>query len=148
FENRSKAIQEMLRVVKASHRVAIAVWGALDDTPGYAAMVDLLLHLFGEDAANALRAPYNLGDKQVLEAVLNDAGVTNYDISTITGTARFPSISSWMFTDIKGWVLADSITDEQYEQLLETAERELQSFVQADGSVAFDAPAHIISIVK
>jgi len=148
FENRTKAIQEMLRVVKAGQTVVIAVWGSLDETPGYTAMVDLLLRLFGEEAANGLRAPYNLGDKAVLAQVMADAGVSNYDVNTIVGTAKFPSIADWMFTDIKGWVLADSINEEQYELLLSEAEKELQRFVIADGSVAFDAPAHIITITK
>ncbi len=148
FQDRPKAIQEMLRVVRPGKKVAIAVWGKLDDTPGYAAMVDLLLGLFGEEAANGIRAPYNLGDKQHIIEILNQAGINNYGINTITGTARFPSIEDWMFTDIKGWVLADSIDDAQYQQLLDEANKEMQQFLLEDGSVAFDAPAHIISIKK
>ena len=148
FRDRSKAIQEMLRVLKPSHHLAIAVWGELKDTPGYAKMVELLLRLFGEEAANGIRAPYNLGDKKVLTSVLNDAGVIDYRINTMTGTAQFPSIEDWMFTDIKGWVLADSIDDDGYQQLLSEAQKEMQAFVLENGRVAFNAPAHIISITK
>jgi hypothetical protein len=53
-----------------------------------------------------------------------------------------------MFTDIKGWVLADLLDDQQFEQLVAAAQQELQQFVIADGSVAFPAPAHIITASK
>ncbi|MDH3688148.1 MAG: hypothetical protein OEU36_01525 [Gammaproteobacteria bacterium] len=56
------------------------------------------------------------------------------------------SFEAWIFTDIKGWTLADSINDEEYEQLLQEAPRELASLIQEEGSVEFAAPAHIISV--
>lgn len=147
FENRQKAISEMLRVLRSNQRLVIAVWGELEETPGYSAMVQLLLRLFGEEAANGLRAPYNLGNLQTLK-ILFDGFDVDYEIETLVGKAKFPSIADWMFTDIKGWVLADAIDDEQYQTLLIEAETELQSFVLEDGLVEFDAPAHFITIVK
>lgn len=148
FEDRQAAIQEMYRVLRPGGRMAVAVWGALDDTPGYAAMVDLLQRLFGDDAANGLRAPYTLGDTDLLRSLFADAGLASAKIDTLMGTARFPSLESWMYTDIKGWTLADMIDDEQFALLLKEAERALAAFVNADGSVTFDAPAHIVSAVK
>ena len=50
-----------------------------------------------------------------------------------------------MFTDIKGWTLADVIDDAGFERLLKEAEKELAAFVGPDGQVAFDSPAHIVS---
>ncbi len=147
FENRQKAISEMLRVLRSNQRLVIAVWGELEETAGYSAMVQLLLRLFGEEEANGLRAPYNLGNLQTLQ-ILFDGFDVDYEIETLVGKAKFPSIADWMFTDIKGWVLADAIDDEQYQTLLIEAETELQSFVLEDGRVEFDAPAHIITIIK
>jgi hypothetical protein len=49
---------------------------------------------------------------------------------------------------IKGWTLADLIDDGQYRTLLRKAETELGAFGQLDGSVAFAAPAHIVSACK
>lgn len=148
FDNRQKAIQEMMRVLKPGGQMAVAVWDSLDNTPGYAAMVDLLLQLFGEDAANGIRAPYILGNKDELTSLFNNADVKKFEIKTLHGKARFPSIESWVFTDIKGWVLADMIDDEQYAVLLKEAKQILSSFVQDGGSVEFAAPAHIVSAVK
>ena len=148
FEDRPAALAEMLRVLRPGGHLAVAVWDTLDHTPGYAAMVNLLRRLFGEQAANGLRAPYVLGNVDDLRSLFAAANIPNATISTYTGTARFPSIDSWMFTDIKGWVLADMLDDVQFERLLSEAETVLAPFVSADGSVAFAAPAHIVSAVK
>ncbi|MBZ0295180.1 MAG: methyltransferase domain-containing protein [Anaerolineae bacterium] len=147
FEDRQAAIREMVRVLRPGGQMAVAVWDTLENTPGYAAMVALLQRLFGEEAANGLRAPYNLGDTQQLRALFADSGV-DVELTTREGTARFPSIERWMYTDIKGWVLADMIDDAQFALLLREAEQALAPFVTADGSVAFSAPAHIVTAHK
>ncbi len=148
FQDRTAALREMMRVLRPGGRLAIAVWGALDATPGYAAMVDLLVRLFGEEMASSLRAPYNLGDTRALRSELRAAELPGATIATEVGTACFPSIDDWVFTDIKGWVLADRLDDEQFDRLLQSARRELRRFVVADGAVAFAAPAHIITATK
>lgn len=148
FEDRQQAIREMFRVLRPGGRLVVAVWDTLDNTPGYAAMVSLLARLFGEAAANGIRAPYNLGDVGTLRDLFSAAGLPDVQITTLKGTARFPSIEAWVYTDIKGWVLADMLDDDQFALLLREAQQHLQPFVTADGSVAFDAPAHIVTAVK
>ena len=145
FTDKRAALAEMARVLRPSGRLAVAVWASLEETPGYAAMVGLLQRLFGDEAANGLRAPYSLGDVPALHALCRDAGLPQAQITTYTGTARFSSIQSWVYTDIKGWTLADAIDDEQYARLLQEAETVLRPFVDAGGAVAFPAPAHIIT---
>jgi hypothetical protein len=51
-----------------------------------------------------------------------------------------------MYTDIRGWTLADMLDDAQFARLLEEAEKALRPFVGGDGSVAFAAPAHIVTV--
>ena len=73
--------------------------------------------------------------------------MTNATIQTVSGQVRFASIEDWIYTDIKGWTLADTIDEAGYEQLRQVAPPRLSQFVQADGSVSFDAPAHIVTAV-
>jgi len=144
FEDRSRAISEMLRVLRPGGRLVVAVWGSLEETPGYAAVTDLLERLFGRDIADALCAPYNLGSEDVLRALFAEAGAETAHIHRVEGTARFPSIDAWMHTDIKGWTLADRIDDSQFQELLRGANADLTEFVLEDGTVAFDAPARFV----
>jgi ubiquinone/menaquinone biosynthesis C-methylase UbiE len=125
FQDRPAAIREMIRVLRPGGYLAIAVWDTLAATPGYAAVVELLQRLFGDQAADGLRAAFSLGDMVVLKTVLSAAGLPDASIVSHAGTARFPSIRSWMFTDIKGWVLADMLDDDQFERLVAAAQQEL-----------------------
>ncbi|HVR67320.1 MAG TPA: methyltransferase domain-containing protein, partial [Verrucomicrobiae bacterium] len=148
FEDREGALKEMWRVLKPGGRLAVAVWDALEHSPGYADMVALLKRLFGDRIANELKAPFVLGDTKAFAALLESAGIAKAKIQTPQGTARFPSIESWVHTDVKGWTLADLIDDAQYRTLLKEAERDLKRYVKSDGTVSFAAPAHIATAVK
>jgi SAM-dependent methyltransferase len=148
FDDRHAALREMLRVLRPGGRMAVAVWDSLENTPGYAAVADLLQRLFGSQVAAALRAPFVLGDIPMLRSLFADAGIPDAQITTQAGTARFPSIRSWVYTDIKGWTLADVLDDAQFEQLLREAERDLRRFTTAEGTVVFSAPVHIVTAIR
>ena len=148
FEDRVQAVREMRRVLKPGGRMALAVWDALANSPGYAAMAALLDRLFGPRIAGELHAPFSLGDAAKLRGLFAEAGLGDATVATQAGTARFPSIEAWVRTDVKGWTLADRIDDEQYALLLREAEIALRPYARADGAVAFDAPAHVVTARK
>jgi len=143
FDDRAMALREMRRVLRPGGRLAVAVWGRLEETPGYAAMARLLRELFGAEVAGSLSAPYSLGDPDALSALLEEAGLRGATIRTLDGTARFPSIASWVHTDIKGWTLADRIDDAQLARLQAAACESLRRFLTPQGMVTFAHPAHI-----
>ena len=142
FTDRGVAVDEMARVLAPGGRLAIATWGPLTQTPGYAAMVDLLGDVVDEAAADALRAPFVLGDPQDLERMLSP---TFFAVEVVLhdGVARFDSIDAWLHTDIRGWTLADRIDDALYAKLLTEARRRMQRFTRPDGGVEFPSPALI-----
>ena len=143
FRDRVAALREMARVLKPNGRLALAVWGPLNDSPGYAEMTELLRRLFGNEAAAALEAPFELGNKSVLDHLFTEAGLTGAQTDTQVGTARFPSIHEWVRTEIKGWTLAAVLDEEQYQLLQREAERDLRGFVN-DGRVSFPISAHTV----
>lgn len=143
FDDRTQALREMRRVLKPGGRLAVAVWDALETSPGYVAMEMLLEQLFGPHIAGELRAPFALGDVRKLHALLTGAGLADVEVTPHAGAAQFPSIEAWVRTDVKGWTLADLIDDDQYALLQREAASALRAFTKADGSVLFDAPALI-----
>lgn len=148
FADKVRSIREMSRVLRPGGNLSIAVWDSLENVAGYAGMTRLLRRLFGDSAAESLRAPYSLGDTEELASLFADADVPGAEIDTVEGKVRFPSIRDWMEADIRGWTLADVIDDEQFEFLVSEAERELSPFVEADGTVLFSSPAHIVTTTK
>ena len=148
FEDRIAALKEMWRVLRPGGRLSVAVWDGLDRTPGYAAMTALLQRLFSDEVADALRAPFCLGDPDLIASLVSESGIVGSQVRMDTGKARFPSLADWVRTDVKGWTLAELIDEDQYGLLLREAERELAQFVRPDGTVEFDAPALIVTADK
>jgi SAM-dependent methyltransferase len=150
FNDRQQAIREMFRVLASGRKFAVAVWDSLDSMPAYATVVELLESTAGTPAADALRAPFVLGDPQQLSALFAQAGVGQAQISTEQGVARFPSIRVFVEADLRGWLpmVGVVLNEEQIEFILSAAETEFSSYAAEDGSISFDLSAHIITSTK
>lgn len=147
FTDRLQAAEEMLRVLKDEGCFAVAVWDSLENSPAYAAEVALLDELAGTEAADALRAPFVLGDPVDVTDLFKAAGAEEIAVSSRTGTAEFPSVRALVGADLKGWLPLRGIelSNELIERILTEAETVLRQFVTPTGTVVFDSPAHIIS---
>jgi ubiquinone/menaquinone biosynthesis C-methylase UbiE/uncharacterized protein (DUF1330 family) len=149
FEDRAAGLREMMRVIKPGGRLAVAVCDSLDESPGYAAVADLLERLFGSDVANAFRAPFVLGNAELLRSLCAKAGIERSEVKRHRGTVRFASIESLISTERACiWTLGGLLDNEQFKRLLEEAERALMPFVTEAGAVAFDMPALVITTFK
>lgn len=147
FPDRIVAVTEMLRVLKPGGMIAVAVWDGLDHQPAYSREVDLLERLGGPAAADALRAPFVLGDPEELVRLLAAGGVESPRVETRVGTARFPSIRIMVEADLRGWlpVIGVTLTEDRVARILAEAETVLSPYVKDGGEVVFDSPAHIAS---
>ena len=147
FPDRRQALREMARVLARGRRVAVAVWDALDNSPPYPIEVGIIARAAGERAADALRAPFALGDRAALGTLFDSAGFGAVNVSTHVGTARFPGIRTMVEADLRGWlpVMGVVLDEAQIQRILAEAESALAPYVTADGHVVFDAPAHIVT---
>jgi len=148
FEDPVGALREMQRVLRPGRRMAVAVWDRLENSPGYAAVAALLEKLFGATAAEAIRAPFSLGERATIEELVSGVSLRGSEIRTVPGEARFSSIRSWMDTEICGWTLRDLLDEDDRRRLADEAEMALARFAGPGGAVAFSVPAHIVSGVK
>jgi len=145
FDDRPAALREMARVLAPGGRVAVAVWDSLENSEAYPIEVELLERNAGRAAADALRAPFVMGDRDELGQLLEGAGLRPVEVTTHRGRARFPSIRSMVEADLRGWlpVMGVVLDEERIEQILDRAEGALARYVTPQGTVAFDAPALI-----
>jgi len=150
FPDRQAALREMLRVLVPGGRLAIAVWDAIENSPVYPSWAALLERSAGQAAADALRAPFVLGDRNELETLFENAGASEIAITTTNGTANFPSIQSLAEADLRGWlpVMDVILTETHIQRLLQEAEDLLRPHLTADGNMVFDSPAHIVTATR
>jgi SAM-dependent methyltransferase len=135
FTDRRQALREMYRVLAADGRLAIAVWDSIDNMPAYAAEVALLERTAGRKAADALCAPFVLGNRNDLVTLFSEAGIPSAQITTLHGTAHFPNIRTMVEADLRGWlpVMGITLTEDQIGHILQEAEQGLSSYASADG---------------
>jgi len=150
FPDRPGSVAEMLRVLIPGGKLSVAVWDHLENSEPYPQMVDLLRRLAGQASADALSAPFVLGDKGELAALFEAAGTTDVSVTTHTGTARFPSTRKTIEADLRGWlpVMGVHLEEALIQEILAQADNVLQKYVTDEGQVVFDSPAHIVTGVK
>lgn len=150
FTDRRQALREMLRVLTPGGRLAIAVWDSLENIPAYASEVALLARTAGRQGADALRAPFVLGNRQDLATLFSEAGVASAEIATHRGMAQFASIRTMVEADLRGWlpVMGVILTDDQIGRILQEAEQALGAYATADGRAAFHLSAHLVTAKK
>jgi len=146
FTDRRQAIREMLRVVTRAGRVGVAVWDSLENIPAYAAEVALVQRIAGQRAADALRAPFALGDAAEVIALFTAAGASRVSATRHLGTAKFPTVRSMVEADVFGWLplMGAPLTQDQSDQVLKEADEVLNPYVTTDGKVEFRISAHIV----
>lgn len=128
----------------------MAIWDFLSNMPAYASEVALLEQMAGQQAADALRAPFLLGDREDLAKLFSEAGVVSARITTHQGTAQFPSIRTMVEADLRGWlpVMGVFLTEDLIRRILEAAEQDLGHYATADGRAVFQLSAHLVTASK
>ncbi|MEO9780003.1 MAG: class I SAM-dependent methyltransferase [Sedimentitalea sp.] len=149
FEDKPKALAEMMRVLKPKGGLAVAVCDAVENSPGYGAFALLLDRLFGKEAGNAFRAPFSLGEAGQLTAICREAGLSHAEVVRRNGKVRFKSIDALVSTERAcAWTLGGVLNDEQFERLLNESLSVLEPFTVDSGAVEFGMASLIIKARK
>ena len=150
FPDRGAALREMQRVAVPGGHIVVAVWDSLEETPLYAAFVRLLARIVGPRAADALRTPFALGDRDELAEIVTSAGLRIADIETHRSTATFPGVRPMIEAELRGWMPMAGIelSPVEIDCVLDEARREFRPYLRPNGRVEFDSPAHLVTCVK
>lgn len=138
-----RVIGEMLRVLKPHGRLVVAVWESLADNPAYSALADIVRRHVDDAAAVSLGQPFVLGADGQLDAMLQSAGAIIHNRSKHNGRARFPSVDSFVTTEIRAWLLADSVDDQRLAAMIKDARERFTEYSDRETG-ALDMPLNAI----
>ncbi|MFN8452182.1 MAG: hypothetical protein U0521_27200 [Anaerolineae bacterium] len=85
---------------------------------------------------------------QELQTLVANADIPNAEIVSDLAAVRFASIRDWVYAEMGDWVLDGRLSNTQFNRLVADAEQALAQFITAEGTVAFDMPAHIVTSIK
>lgn len=149
FESRPQAVSEMMRVLKPGGRLAVAVFDGVQNSPGYNDFARLLDRIFGQHVGDALRAPFVLGDADLLRDIFREAGIADARVKRHDAKVTFDSIESLVSIECACvWTLGGVLARSQSAQLLDEAKTALRTHLVTGGGIEFDMPALIVTAQK
>lgn len=148
FSSPKTALKEMKRVLKSGGNLIIAVFDSIDNIPAYELMANLFARKVDSSVGEALRFPFSMGDTYELHSLFSGVGLTNIEITTQGGMARFSSPEQMVLSDVKGWFPFAQIhlDDQMIKSIVQEADEVLEPFQTIDGKVQFDVSVHIIKV--
>jgi SAM-dependent methyltransferase len=109
FTDRARALSEMHRVLVPGGRVAVAVWRALEHSPAYVALAQVLQRHVGDDAGELMRAPFRWSDRDRIRGHLAGAGFVGITVRIGVVAIRFGSAEDLLHHQVVSSPLAGPV---------------------------------------
>lgn len=141
-QNPVQAVSEMWRVLRPNGALVITVWESLDQNPVYSGLVNIAQNRIGDAAGSSLAWPFALGEDNLLADICRSAGVSDVEIDSHEGRAKFPSLDDFVRTEIQAWVLADSVDEAKLSAVVGDSQKRFSRYCDASGAV--DIPMNAV----
>jgi ubiquinone/menaquinone biosynthesis C-methylase UbiE len=147
FTDRSKALAEMHRVLRAGGRVVVSVWQGLDRHPFYRTLHEVSRQHLGKSSVQAV---FSLGDSDELRRLLTDAGFQQVEIEPASITARFSNPEEFLAWEIDvdpaETPMLQHLDPRAQQAILAAVRQDMQAAlheVMLDGQVVLASHAHV-----
>jgi SAM-dependent methyltransferase len=142
------AAAEIARVLRPEGRIALAVWADPDDNDWMTAAGRSALELgLVERPDPDAPGPFRLAREGALESLLTEAGLAVERVEDVSVTWRAASLDAWWEiardTSRSLAVILESTTAEDAEAIRAGAERRLERYVEADGSLTVPGRTYV-----
>ena len=147
FADRPAALREMRRALSINGRLAIMVWSAIQESPGFAAFAEILERNVGPAAATIMRAPFGLSDAEELSRLVASADFRDIAVQQRVGAVEFPSVQRFVASYIAGSPLAGHVSqasDAARKSLTADTKLALEKYVGSRG-LSFPIAAHLLT---
>ena len=147
------AAAEIARVLRTGGRASIAVWASPDANDWMTASGRAALELgLMEPPDPTAPGPFRLSGEGAVADVLERAGLRVAAVEDVPMVWRAPSLAAWwtISTDMSRMLamLLARLTPEQAEAVRRGAERRLERYVEADGSLTVPSLARVALAVR
>jgi len=150
FPDRAAGLAQMRRVLMPGGRIALAVWGPIERSPGFAALAAALEHHVSAAAAAAARSPFSLPGTSDLRDLMQGAGLRDVEIHSRTKMLRLPPPAEFVCQYVCGSPIAAAIGDKGA-AALEPAIREVTEALQPylnDHVLSFPIENHLATAIR
>jgi ubiquinone/menaquinone biosynthesis C-methylase UbiE len=137
------ALQEMTRVVRPGGTVGVQVWDTRDHQPAYAPLIDVVARHAGDEGVNLLDAYFSLGEIERLLAMTRRAGLSDPVVRTAETTMRFPSVATFVDTEVGSTPLGERLHEDVIEAIVDDASHALEGFIGEGGAIDVTIRGHI-----
>jgi ubiquinone/menaquinone biosynthesis C-methylase UbiE len=139
FPEKVEALKEMARVTRPGGRVAIAVWGSLQQNPIFGEICAGLDETLPSSLADMMKAPFSLNDPEQLKALGEEAGLKDIEVKTCSLPVTFERGVDQAIRVLDATPLAPQIAElpsEEQEAMVEILQNRLMRFLNGDRCVS------------